>query len=105
VSTSSVRDALEAAGRQPFDLVLSDLSLPDGSGLDLMRRLRDERGLSGIAVTGYGMEEDRRRSRDAGFVDHLVKPITLSTLADAVERFFASRPPVSEGSELGGVPV
>ncbi len=105
VAAPSVRDALEAARRHTFDLVLSDLSLPDGSGLDLMRRLRDERGLSGIAMTGYGMEEDRRRSRDAGFVDHLVKPITLATLAGAVERFFASRPPVSDGSELGGVPV
>ena len=88
----SMRDALLAADRQPFDLVLSDLGLADGSGLDLMRRLRELHGLSGIAVTGYGMEEDVRRSRDAGFVDHLVKPITFQRLKQAVDAFFAAGP-------------
>jgi response regulator of citrate/malate metabolism len=65
--------------------------LPDGSGLDLMRRLRDGHGLSGIAVSGYGMQEDLRRSLEAGFVEHLVKPVTFERLADAVDRFFAYR--------------
>ena len=58
-----------------------------------LRRLRESHGLSGIAVTGYGMEEDLRNSREAGFVDHLVKPITFQRLAAAIERFFAERPP------------
>jgi CheY-like chemotaxis protein len=88
VAATSLSEALEAAGVQTFDLVLSDLGLPDGSGLDLMRDLRDRYGLRGIALTGFGMEEDIRRSRDAGFVDHLVKPITFDRLATAVERFF-----------------
>jgi len=56
-----------------------------------MRDLRDRYGLRGIALTGYGMEDDIRRSREAGFVDHLVKPITFSRLANAIERFFAER--------------
>ncbi len=96
VGATSVAEALAAAAAAavPFDLVISDLGLPDGSGLDLMRRLRDRHGLSGIAVTGYGMEEDLRRSREAGFVDHVVKPITFERLEGAVERFFA-RPPTS----------
>jgi PAS domain S-box-containing protein len=108
VPTGSIQDAFEEAKRQPFDLVVSDLSLPDGSGLALMRRLREEHGLRGIAVSGYGMDEDLRRSRDAGFVEHLVKPITFSILANAVERFFAedsttaSPPEVPRGAASGG---
>ena len=91
VSAASLREALAAAQAGPLDLVISDIGLPDGSGLDLMRTLRDSYGLSGIAVTGYGMEEDVRRGREAGFVDHLVKPITLQRLEGAIDRFFAGR--------------
>ncbi len=88
VVASSVREALAAARTQSFDLVLSDLGLPDGNGLELMTHLRERYGLSGIAVTGYGMEEDIRRSLSAGFVDHLVKPITFARLESAIDRFF-----------------
>jgi CheY-like chemotaxis protein len=91
VAVGSSQEAVAAAQSQTFDLVLSDLGLPDGSGLDLMRQLREQHGLAGIALTGYGMEEDVRRSREAGFVDHLVKPITFQQLAGAIERFFARR--------------
>ena len=91
VCASSIEEALAAAEIHTFDLVLSDLGLPDGNGLDLMRRLRDRHGLAGIALTGYGMEEDLKRSREAGFLEHLVKPITFQRLEAAVERFFRSR--------------
>jgi CheY-like chemotaxis protein len=74
-----------------FDLVVSDLGLPDGTGLDLMRRLRDLYGLSGIAVTAFGIQEDLHQSREAGFVAHLVKPITFDRLAGAIARFFEER--------------
>jgi signal transduction histidine kinase/ActR/RegA family two-component response regulator len=93
VTAATLQEALAAAKSQAFDLVISDLGLPDGSGLDLMRSLRDSYGLAGIAVTGYGMEADLRRSLEAGFVEHLVKPITFQRLAGAVERFFATRRP------------
>jgi PAS domain S-box-containing protein len=75
-----------AGGRPPFDLVVSDLGLPDGSGLDLMQELRDRYGLQGIALSGYGMQDDVRKSREAGFVEHLVKPVTFQTLQAAIER-------------------
>ncbi len=89
VTAASVEEALAAARRGPFDLVISDIGLPDGSGFDLMQVLRERYGLAGIAVTGYGMEADLRRTREAGFVEHLVKPVTFQRLAGAIERFFA----------------
>jgi CheY-like chemotaxis protein len=66
---------LAAARGDTFDLLLSDLGLPDGSGLELMRELRDQFAGRAIALTGYGMEEDVRRCREAGFAVHLTKPI------------------------------
>ncbi|HEY7215629.1 MAG TPA: ATP-binding protein [Thermoanaerobaculia bacterium] len=65
---------------QSIDLVVSDLGLPDGNGLDLMRELAGRYGLKGIALSGYGMEEDLRRSREAGFERHLTKPIDFQSL-------------------------
>jgi PAS domain S-box-containing protein len=67
-----------------FDLVVSDLGLPDGSGLDLMRELSSRFGLRGIALSGYGMEEDLRQSREAGFERHLVKPVAMQALRKAI---------------------
>ena len=91
VVAHTVQEALDVSGKGSFDLVLSDLGLPDGNGLDLMRILRDQHGLSGIAITGHGMADDLRNTRDAGFVGHLVKPITLQRLSDAVQEFFQER--------------
>jgi signal transduction histidine kinase len=76
--------ALEVATTQPFDLLISDVGLPDGSGLDLMRQLKDQYGIPGIAVTGYGMEEDIRLCREAGFIAHLTKPISATQLEQAI---------------------
>jgi PAS domain S-box-containing protein len=73
-----------------FDLVVSDLGLPDGSGLELMRELTRRHGLKGIAVSGYGMEEDIRKSREAGFERHLTKPINLQTLETAIRQATAA---------------
>jgi signal transduction histidine kinase/CheY-like chemotaxis protein len=69
---------LAACGR--FDLLLSDLGLPDGDGTDLMRELAERSGLPGIALSGFGMDEDLRRSDSAGFFAHLVKPVDISLL-------------------------
>jgi signal transduction histidine kinase/CheY-like chemotaxis protein len=83
-TTGSVAEALAAADAERFDLLLSDLGLPDGSGLDLMRQLGRRDGLPGIAVSGYGMEEDVRESLQAGFRQHLTKPVTLQRLQAAI---------------------
>lgn len=83
---TSVASALAAAGLSQFDLLISDLGLPDGSGLDVMRRLREPFKDRAIALTGYGMESDIAASRDAGFVEHLIKPVDVEQLNDAIAR-------------------
>jgi two-component system CheB/CheR fusion protein len=88
----SVAAALEAAAAEPFDLVISDLGLPDGSGLDLMRQLRDRHHLTGIAFSGYGTEEDRRQSAEAGFAAHLTKPVAFETLVEEIGRVSPADP-------------
>ena len=79
-SATSLQTALELSARDEFDVLISDLGLPDGSGIDLMQQLNSNRPIFGIALTGFGMEEDVRKSRDAGFKHHLVKPIDLTKL-------------------------
>jgi CheY-like chemotaxis protein len=75
------------AKENDFDLLISDLGLPDRSGLDLMRELR-ERGdfLPGIAMSGYGQEQDVQQSHEAGFEVHLVKPVNVERLKTEVLR-------------------
>ncbi|MEZ0267431.1 MAG: response regulator [Phycisphaerae bacterium] len=85
-----VASAHQAAHGHRFDLVVSDLGLPDGDGLSLMRQLRDQYGLKGIALSGYGQDEDVRESRAAGFVEHLVKPVDFARLEAAVRRAVSS---------------
>lgn len=86
-SAESAELALSLAAAESFDLVISDLGLPDLSGLDLMRELRDKYGLKGIAVSGYGMEEDIQRSYESGFVQHLTKPIHINQLRHVIQHF------------------
>ncbi|HWL17874.1 MAG TPA: response regulator [Opitutus sp.] len=80
VTANSAGDARAAAERETFHLVISDIGLPDGNGCDLMAELRDRYGLSGVALTGYGMEDDLERSRNAGFATHLTKPVSVQAL-------------------------
>jgi len=84
VTATTVAEALDAAAGNPFDLVISDLGLPDGSGTELMEELRDTYGLRGIALSGYSTEEDTVRSREAGFATHLVKPVAIADLRRAI---------------------
>jgi CheY-like chemotaxis protein len=85
-TAGSVEAALRLAAAERFDVVVSDLGLPDGTGYDLMRQLRDEFEIKGIALSGYGMEQDQQRSREAGFLDHVVKPVDISQLVLVIQR-------------------
>ena len=80
LTASTVKDAILLASTHPFDLVISDLGLPDGSGIDLMRQLTKDYGLRGIALSGYGMAADRAKTEQAGFLAHLVKPVDFDQL-------------------------
>jgi CheY-like chemotaxis protein len=79
-----VAKARELADRHKFDLLICDIGLPDGNGHDLMNEIREKYGLKGIALTGYGMEEDIARGRAAGFVTHLIKPVRIQSLENAL---------------------
>jgi len=85
-AAGSVKEAVEAAAGQAFDLLLSDIGLPDGSGMDVMRQIANRHKVKGIALSGYGQDEDLRRSREAGFLTHLTKPVNLQTLQDAIRK-------------------
>ena len=85
-TATSVAGARAAAARHPFDAVVSDVGLPDGSGVDLMAFLFETYSLQGIALSGYGMEEDIHKSAQAGFSAHLVKPIDIHELHLALGR-------------------
>jgi len=74
--------------------LISDLGLPDGSGIELMQKLSSARPLVGIALTGFGMEEDIQKTREAGFKYHLVKPIDLTKLDQLIQQSVATDSPV-----------
>ncbi len=83
-TASDGASALEVAREFRPDVVLLDIGMPDMDGFETARRLRAEHGPDAmvlVAVTGYGQEDDRRRSRDAGFRHHLVKPLALGALS------------------------
>jgi two-component system CheB/CheR fusion protein len=90
-TANCVAAALETASRESVDLLVSDLGLPDGSGVDVIRTLR-QRGSTApaIALSGYGQEEDIRRSCAAGFNVHLTKPVDIQRLKQAIRQLASS---------------
>jgi CheY-like chemotaxis protein len=92
VDVSSALQRIEAAD---FDLLVSDIGLPDGSGLELMPKFIQAsagRPVGGIALSGFGMAEDVERSHTAGFQEHLIKPVDFTLLRKALARVAAKIP-------------
>ena len=87
----SAKAALDLAAAHPFDLVISDLGLPDETGAELMRKLRDQFGLQGIAVSGFGMDRDVAESEAAGFIYHLTKPVQIDRLRELIAKIAVSK--------------
>lgn len=83
-TATSGKEALEVAERETCDAVISDIGLPDISGWEVMREIRRLRGWPGIALSGYGMPADIAQSQKAGFHRHLVKPVRLATIREAI---------------------
>ena len=90
LTAGSCADALARRGRIRVDLIVSDLGLPDGSGLNLLALLRQIRDVPAVALSGYGMEEDVTKSRAAGFNEHLTKPIDFPLLMRTVGKLLAT---------------
>ncbi len=81
----------KTASEQVFDALISDIALPDGSGLELLRRVRARSPTPAIALSGFGTEVDVQRSREAGFAEHLVKPVDVATLDRAIRKLLETR--------------
>jgi len=91
-------DALKCAADGLFDIVICDIGLPDMPGHDVIRSIRCARAIPGIAMSGFGMDEDFRKSHSAGFCEHLIKPVQFDQLQAAVERVLAAQPTASARS-------
>jgi CheY-like chemotaxis protein len=101
---NSARAALEAARLQPFDLLITDIGLPQKNGWELFRELRRlQPHLVAIAVTGYAYPQDVQRSKDVGIEVHLNKPATIQQVLAAISRLFPTPGPGSDRS-LRGTP-
>src|SRR5947199_2270318 len=85
-ATHSMRSAMETAVRNRFDLLISDVALPDGTGMELMMQLHAISHIPEIAISGFGNNCDVQTSSPAGFSEHLIKPVKLDTLEAAIER-------------------
>lgn len=88
---SSASEALAQAKDSVFDLVISDIGLPDADGYALMKALTADHDIPGIALSGYGTERDITRSKEAGFMTHLTKPVQANALDAALNLFVDSR--------------
>jgi HAMP domain-containing protein/signal transduction histidine kinase len=92
-SALNLASALDLSSNHQFDVLISDLALPDGSGIDLMQKLSaSKQPPFAIALTGFGMEDDIRKSYEAGFRRHLVKPIDLNKLDSLIQESVALLP-------------
>jgi len=81
----SAEQAVEKVRTENFDLLISDIGLPDRSGYELMREVRLKKDLPGIALSGFGSEQDVNQAREAGFAEHLTKPINFERLEKTMQ--------------------
>lgn len=83
---TDMTSALSLASSMEFDLLLSDLALPDGNGWELMKRLSRERKIRALAFSAHNSPADLQRSAEVGFIEHLPKPLSPEKLCSAIER-------------------
>ena len=86
LTAATIEEAMRHAETGSISAVISDLSLKDESGLDLMRELRKRSVVPGIALSGYSDPEHRSESQAAGFAEHLSKPVDLEVLLQSIRR-------------------
>ncbi len=83
---SDIATAVGLLRDEPADLLISDISLEGGTGYDLLKEAVEIRPIPAMAMSGFGMDEDMRRSLDAGFLEHFVKPLDYEQLRAAIQR-------------------
>lgn len=71
---------MEMIDAKNFDVVLSDIGLPDGTGYDVIAQAKRKKAITGVALTGFDQDEEVKRSREAGFDFHLTKPVDFHAL-------------------------
>jgi CheY-like chemotaxis protein len=93
-TAGSIAQALQVADEFEFDMLVSDIGLPDGRGTDLLQRLekRSRHPFLAIAMSGFGTDEDLRSSRHAGFAQHLTKPVEFDILHETIARLSSDLP-------------
>jgi signal transduction histidine kinase len=89
-TAGSVSEGIERAVAFQPQLLISDIGLPDGTGVDLLAQVSHGEEFQAIAMSGYGMESDLEQTKAAGFQDHLVKPVSADRLKEAIQRLVAS---------------
>jgi PAS domain S-box-containing protein len=89
VTAKDVASANELMGSVQIDLLLCDIGLPDGSGYDVAAHARTKGHIKAVALTGFGTEKDVRRSKEAGFDFHLVKPVNFQELQSVLDKLAA----------------
>ncbi len=90
-TANSISSALEALRREIFDLLICDIGLPDGTGFDLLAKVREFCDIPALALSGFGTQEDVARSKAAGFGEHLTKPVNFQKLDIAISQPTATR--------------
>ncbi len=88
-AAGSAAEARAAAKERRFDLLISDINLPDASGLDLLRDVSSLGTTRAVALSGFGRDADIKKSREAGFLEHLVKPVNMQRLQDIIQKALA----------------
>jgi PAS domain S-box-containing protein len=96
---SRVADALAATQATDFDLIVSDVGLPDGTGLDFIAAFRERSDAPAVALTGFGTDDDVRRCLAAGFTSHLTKPVNFIQLEQVIEQAATVKAGKSGGAE------
>jgi two-component system CheB/CheR fusion protein len=90
-SAQTMEDALNILPTVQFDVLISDIGLPDGDGWELLRRARLKPRVYTIAMSGFGQKSDRAKSEAAGYRKHLIKPFEPDDLDTALAQAVASR--------------
>lgn len=103
VAAASVGEARKFGAMQTFDLLITDIGLPDGNGYELMEEMGKLPNLRGIALTGYGAEQDVERAQKTGFIAHLTKPVSIRTLDGVLDSVLLTT--AASGADRPSVPA